>query len=130
MAKTQGKRELRIFEGFVIIIFMQSLGTFLAKQFDLILPGNLVGLLLLFFALVFRIIKLEMVEGAARLLMNNMMVLFIPLNVGLITILPKLQQEGLAILVSLLASTVIVMIVSAKAVEITERKRRHVKHPS
>lgn len=130
MAKNQGKRELRIFEGFVIIIFMQGLGTFLARQFDLILPGNLVGLLLLFFALLLKIIKLEMVEGAAKLLLNNMMVLFIPLNVGLVTIFSKLKEEGLAILVSLLASTVIVMIVTAKAVEMTERRRRHVKHPS
>lgn len=130
MAALTKKRGVKLFEGFVILLLMQSTGTFLSKYFDLILPGNLVGLLLLFLALVFRIIKLDQVEEAAGLLLDNMMVLFIPLNVGLITILPRIKQEWLAIMVSLLASTVLVMVVTAKAVEFSERGRKNVKQPS
>ncbi|WP_418789960.1 CidA/LrgA family protein [Phosphitispora sp. TUW77] len=123
----QKKRGVKLFEGFVILLLMQSTGTFLSKYFDLILPGNLTGLLLLFTALLFRIIKLDQVEQAANLLLDNMMALFIPLNVGLITILPKIKEEWLAIMTSLLASTVIVMVVTAKAVELSERGAKNVK---
>ncbi|PKM81354.1 MAG: CidA/LrgA family protein [Firmicutes bacterium HGW-Firmicutes-14] len=130
MARVPGKKGIKIFEGFVIILFMQSLGTFLSNYFNLILPGNLTGLLLLFLALVFRIIRLDQVEGAARLLLDNMMVLFIPLNIGLVTIMPRIRDELLAIIISLLASTVIVMVVTAKVVEKMERRRANVKYTS
>ncbi|HWI55497.1 MAG TPA: CidA/LrgA family protein [Desulfobacteria bacterium] len=128
--KMSEKKGVKILEGFAIILFTQSLGTFLSNRFDLILPGNLTGLLLLFLALLFKIVKLETVEGAANLLLDNMMVLFIPLNVGLMTILPRLKQEWLAILVSILASTIIVMVVTAKTVEFAEGRRKSVKLPS
>lgn len=130
MAKIARNKGTAIFEGFVIILFMQGLGTLLSNQFKLILPGNLTGLLLLFLALVFRIIKIEQVEGAASLLLDNMMALFIPLNVGLITILPQLKQEGVAIFTSILGSTIIVMVVTAKVVELVEGRRKNVKLPS
>ncbi|MFA5881000.1 MAG: CidA/LrgA family protein [Eubacteriales bacterium] len=130
MAKIPEKKGIKILEGFVIILLMQSLGTFLSNYFKLILPGNLTGLLLLFLVLLFRVVKLEQVEGAANLLLDNMMALFIPLNVGLVTILPKLKQEWLAIMISLLASTIIVMVVTAKVVELVEGGRRNAKYPS
>lgn len=130
MAKISRRKSVALFEGFVILMFLQALGVFLANQFDLILPGNLMGLLLLFFALVFKIIKLEQVEGAANLLLDNMMFLFIPLNVGLVTVLPQLKQEWVAILTSILASTVLVMVVTAKVVDRMEGRRKNVKLPS
>lgn len=130
MAKIARKKSVAIFEGFVIILFMQGLGTFLSNQFKLILPGNLTGLLLLFLALVFKFVKLEQVEGAAGLLLDNMMALFIPLNVGLITILPQLKQEWVAIFTSILGSTFVVMVVTAKVVEMVEGRRKNVKLPS
>ena len=130
MAVISKKKGVRIFEGFVILLLMQSIGTFISNYFDLVLPGNLTGLLLLFLALVLKVVKLEQVESTASLLLDNMMVLFIPLNVGLVTILPRIEQEWLAVIVSLLASTVLVMVVTAKAVEWSERGKKDVKHPS
>lgn len=130
MAKNARKKGVLIFEGFVIILFMQSLGMFLSNQFKLILPGNLTGLLLLFLALVFKIIKLEQVEDAANLLLDNMMALFIPLNVGLMTMLPLLKQEWVAIITSILGSTILVMVVTAKVVEAVEGRSKNVKLPS
>jgi putative effector of murein hydrolase LrgA (UPF0299 family) len=59
-----------------------------------------------------------------------MMVLFIPLNIGLVTIMPRIRDELLAIIISLLASTVIVMVVTAKVVEKMERRRANVKYTS
>lgn len=114
----------------MIILLSQSLGTLLSDYFKLPLPGNLAGLLLLFLALLFRIVKMEQVEAAANLLLDNMMLLFIPLNVGLMTMLPRLKQEWVAIVTSVLASTIIVMIVTAKVVQITEGRRSNVKQSS
>lgn len=117
------KKGAKVLEGFVILLFMQSLGELLTRSFNLILPANLTGLILLFLSLVTGIVKLEQVEDAVNLLLDNMMALFIPLNVGLITVWPLLKKEGLAILISLLASTVIVMAVTGKVVELTAGRR-------
>jgi len=117
------KKGARVLEGFVILLFMQSLGELLSRSLNLILPGNLTGLILLFLSLVTGIVKLEQVEEAVTLLLDNMMALFIPLNVGLITIWPLLKKEGLAIVVSLLAGTIIVMAVTGKAVELAAGRR-------
>jgi holin-like protein len=130
LARLPKKKAIKVMEGFVIILFTQSLGTFLSSYFKLILPGNLTGLLLLFLLLLFRLIRLDQVEEAANLLLDNMMALFIPLNVGLITILPRLKQEWLAITVSLLGSTIIAMVVTAKVVEFAERRRNNAKIPT
>lgn len=113
------KKGAQLLEGFVILLFMQSLGEVLTRSFNLILPANLTGLILLFLSLVTGLVKLEQVEEAVNLLLDNMMALFIPLNVGLITIWPLLKKEGLAIVVSLLASTIIVMAVTGRIIEFT-----------
>lgn len=117
------KKSVRVLEGFVILLLMQSLGEMLSRGFNLLLPGNLTGLMLLFLSLFAGIVKLEQVEDAVSLLLDNMMALFIPLNVGLITIWPLLKKEGLAIVTNLLAGTVIVMAVTGKVVEIAAGRR-------
>lgn len=116
------KKGARVLEGFVILLFMQSLGEVLSRGFNLLLPGNLVGMLLLFLSLVLGIISLEQVEDAVELLLDNMMALFIPLNVGLITVWPLLKKEGLAIVTSVLAGTVIIMVITGKVVELAAKK--------
>ena len=117
------KKGVRLFEGFIILLFMQSMGELLTRSFNLILPANLTGLLLLFLSLTLGIIKIHQVEDAASLLLDNLMALFIPLNAGLITVWPLLKKEGLAILTSILASTIIVMVVTGKVVELTAGRR-------
>ncbi|WP_049771622.1 MULTISPECIES: CidA/LrgA family protein [Thermincola] len=115
------KKTVQVFEGLAIFLFMQALGEFITRATHLILPGNLTGLLLLFLSLVLGIVKLEQVEDAANLLLDNMMSFFIPLNVGLITILPLLKKEGMQVLITLLATTVLVMVVTAKVIEFMDK---------
>jgi len=110
-----------IVEGLAILFLMQFTGELISRMLRLPLPGNLTGLLLLFFLLCLGVIRMEQVEDAANLLLDNMMLLFIPLNAGLMTIFPLLKKEGLAIIISLLLSTVLVMAVTAKTVEFIKR---------
>jgi len=103
--------------GFGIIVGLLLAGELLSRGLNLILPGNLTGLLLLFLALVLGIIKLEQVEEAATWLLNNLMLFFIPFNVGLITQWEVLKREGWIMLLSLFLSTLLVLGITAKTVE-------------
>lgn len=117
------KKGVAIIEGLTILFLMQFLGELLSRAFNLVLPGNLVGLLLLFLCLITGIIKVRQVEEATDLLLNNMMLLFIPLNVGLMTIFPLLKRDWLAIITSLLLSTVLVMLITGKVVELINKRK-------
>lgn len=48
------------------------------------LPGPVIGMVLLFFALHLKLIRLEQVDEAGTWLTNNMAIFFVPLGVGLI----------------------------------------------
>lgn len=49
------------------------------------IPGSVIGMLFLFFALHFRLIKMAQIKEAANWLTDNMAFLFIPAGVGLMT---------------------------------------------
>jgi holin-like protein len=68
------------------------------------LPGSVAGLLLLLLALTFGLIKLPWVEHAAGLFLRHMVLLFVPVTVGLVDVLPLLKRSGVAIMASLLVS--------------------------
>ncbi|MHB8171322.1 MAG: CidA/LrgA family protein [Thermincolia bacterium] len=108
--------------GFGFIMLFLLVGEFLTRWLNLVLPGNLIALLLLFLALVLGIIKLEQVEQAASWLLNNLMLFFIPLNASLVLQWDVLKKEGLVMLASLFISTLMVMAVTAKTVEIFGKK--------
>ncbi|MDA8235574.1 MAG: CidA/LrgA family protein [Clostridia bacterium] len=108
--------------GFGIIMVFLLAGEFLSRWLNLVLPGNLTALVLLFLALVMGIIKLEQVERAATWLLNNLMLFFIPLNASLVLQWDVLKKEGLVMLASLFISTLLVMAVTAKTVEIFGKK--------
>ena len=112
---------IALVEGLAILFIMQFLGELLTRILHLPLPGNLTGLILLFLSLILGVVKVNQVEDAVDLLLDNMMLLLIPLNVGLMVIFPLLKREGLAIILSILISTLLVMIITAKTIEILNK---------
>ena len=69
------------------IFFFSLLGEVLSAAIRNIvaIPGSVIGMVLLFFALHFNIIKMEQVEEVGTWLTDNMAVLFVPAGVGLLT---------------------------------------------
>lgn len=108
---------MKLVEGFTILTAAYFGGELLSEVFNFPLPGNLTGLLLMFLALLTGVVKEEQIKDAANFLLDNMMLFFIPLNVGLMTIFPLLKEEGLAMLLALIISTVLVMVITAYTAE-------------
>lgn len=90
----------------MLFLALGELLSFLMKGF---MPGSVIGMFLLFASLKFRILKPEDVEQAAIFLTENMGFFFIPAGVGLVTQLPLLKANGIAILVAMIVSTILVM---------------------
>ncbi len=99
--------------GFLIILFFWALGTVVSMLINHLIPGSVVGMLLLFAALCFKLIKPEQVRVVADFLTKNMSLFFVPAAVGLMEHLDVLKQGWAFILVASVVSTLLVMIVVA-----------------
>lgn len=94
----------------LIFAFLYA-GKWLQISFGLPVSGSIIGLLLLFFTLIIGITKLEHILPTGKLLLQYLVLFFVPVGVGLLSYTDLLSQHWLAIVVSSVASTVIVLIV-------------------
>lgn len=98
-------------QGIVWILFFYLLGCVVAALTGNFIPGSVVGMLLLFGALSLGWIRPWRMKRAAGFLLDNMMLFFIPVGVGLIASYSLVSKYLTAILVASIVSTVLVIIV-------------------
>lgn len=98
-------------QGIVWILFFYLLGCVVAALTGNFIPGSVVGMLLLFAALSLGWIRPWRMKRAAGFLLDNMMLFFIPVGVGLIASYSLVSKYLTAILVASIVSTVLVIVV-------------------
>lgn len=109
---------------FGIIISITYIGDILSKISGLPIPGTVIGMVLLFMLLYFKVIKLSSVEPAADVLLSNLAFLFVPPAVALITKLDLLKDIWVQILTITVISTVITMVVTGYTADILIRRSK------
>ena len=70
--------------GFTIILLFLVLGEFLSALTGNHMPGSVLGMILMFLALYFKLIRPEWIRKSSEFLTKNMTVLFIPSAIGII----------------------------------------------
>jgi holin-like protein len=106
---------------FSIILSIYFLGELIQKTSGLPIPGNVIGMLILFFGLYTGIIKLNMIGKISDFLLENLAFFFLPAGISLITCFALLEGKWTAILVVSLISTVITLAVTGLTVELVKR---------
>ncbi len=102
---------------FGIILAVSFAGEILNHLIPLPIPASIYGIILLFFALQFRIVKLEWVRDAGKFLIEIMPVMFIPAAVGLMDSWEVLRPALIPYVSILVLTTVIVMAASGSATQ-------------
>ena len=92
-----------------ILCALSVLSNFLVAQFSLPLPGSVVGIVLLFGLLQLGILRLEWIESGANLLLAELLLFFIPSAVGVVQYRTLLLSHGIAILIVVVAGSVVIM---------------------
>jgi len=82
-------------------------------------PASFIGLLLLLFCLLTKILKIEHVKEPANFLLANMSFLFVPAGVNIINYLDILKANWFALLVICVVTTVITFAVTAYTIKLT-----------
>ncbi len=99
--------------GLVRILLFQGLGELVARFFLPLIPGPVVGLVLMVAWLRWRGSVPEALDGVANAFAQNLGLLFIPAAVGVVMYWPQLRAHALAVAVALVASVVATMAVTA-----------------
>lgn len=110
--------------GIFLILLFYLLGCFVAALIGNFVPGSVIGMILLFCALSLKWVRPGHVKKVSMFLLDNMMLFFIPVGVGLITSYTLLRRYMLAIIVASLVSTVLVIAVVGLVEQKLESKKR------
>ena len=110
--------------GIFLILLFYLLGCFVAALIGNFVPGSVIGMILLFCALSLKWVRPGHVKKVSMFLLDNMMLFFIPVGVGLITSYTLLSRYMLAIIVASLVSTVLVIAVVGLVEQNRESKKR------
>ena len=96
-----------------LLLVFQLVGEVLALVFALPVPGPVIGLALLFAAMVVKGQAPEHLRSTANGLLQHLSLLFVPAGVGVMAHLGRLREEWLPITVALVASAVLTVAATA-----------------
>ncbi|WP_227936545.1 CidA/LrgA family protein [Alkalihalobacillus deserti] len=90
--------------------YMAGLG--IQKWLALPIPGSIIGMLLLFFALTTNVLPVRLIDMGSTFILKHMPLLFLPVTVGILQFLDLFSGNGILLIFITLISTIMVMVVS------------------
>lgn len=121
-ANIKPMKHLKVLVGFLILIALQFFCNALIHALKIHFPSPLLGMLFLAFLLHFKILPLSFVEEACQFLLKNMILFFVPLLVGITLYAHIIGKNIVPIIATVILSTLISLILSAKIVDILLEK--------
>lgn len=100
-----------------MIYFITVLGSWIQDTLNIPIAGSIIGLVILFLLLQFKIIKEEWIKDGANLLLSTMIFFFIPSIVGAMNLVDKINAQFIFLIVLVIASTCIVALSSGYIAE-------------
>lgn len=116
--------KLRYLKQLGIIFTISFLGEALKLLLPLPIPASIYGMILMLLALVLKIIRLDQIRTAGKVLLEIMPILFVPAGVGLLTSWELLSVILLPCSVIVIVSTIFVMAVTGVVTQGILRTRR------
>ncbi len=98
---------------FLILAVLTSLSTWLVSTFHLPIPAAIVGLLILFLALLLLGKVPESLNWISQLLLRNLSLFFVPATVAVVLFKEQLLAHGWIILLTLVLSTLVSLFITA-----------------
>ncbi|HEY7741849.1 MAG TPA: CidA/LrgA family protein [Burkholderiales bacterium] len=108
-------------DGLVRLLLFQGIGEVIAKFLVPLVPGPVIGLVLLLAFLVWRGSVPEGVELVSAAFLRYFGLLFVPAAVGVVLFWPQLQRQALAIAIALVVSVVATVAAAALLAKLLAR---------
>ena len=116
---------MKILNQLGIILIIGLIGELISSLISsvILIPSSVIGMILLFLLLQFKVIKLESIETVSDFLLSNMAIFFVPAGVSLITSIDIIKENILSLIVIISISTILVMYFTGKIVDIMISKK-------
>ncbi|EES48301.1 CidA/LrgA family protein [Clostridium botulinum] len=121
---------MKLFKEALIILIIYLLGEFLSSFFNLPVPGNIIGMIILFLLLCSNVIKVDNISNVSNFLLDHLAFFFIPAGVGLMTSLNIIKSNWLQLLIVCLCTTVIIIASTGLIVQFISKKSKDQKKGS
>ncbi|MNR06614.1 hypothetical protein D3C85_1226890 [compost metagenome] len=109
---------------FVLIYACRYAGIFIASLLPIIIPGSIIGMLILFLLLALQILPAKWVNPGCYVLIRYMALLFVPIGVGVMQYYDLLKAQYGPILVSCAVSTLVVFLVVSWSSHLVHGERK------
>jgi holin-like protein len=103
------------------LVLFQGLGEIIRQATGVPIPGPVIGMALLLGWLLAGMRAPAELDGAARGLLRYLALLFVPAGVGIVTRLPLVAEQWVAIAAALIGSTAVAILVTATVMHGIER---------
>lgn len=103
-------RLLRILCQVVLLSAVSVLGDYLVRLLHWNVPGSIVGLVLMFALLQFKVVKVEWIDMGASWLISELLLFYVPSAVGIVQYGHLMKLDGLRIVIVIAVSTALVMV--------------------
>ncbi len=110
---------MKILEQVLRILVICVLGEVVSNMLTIPFPGSVLAMVILFLCLIFKLIKVEQIDAAADFLLKNMVLLFIPSTVSIISYVGVLEDIIFKFLFICIVTTIITFICTAYSVKLT-----------
>jgi putative effector of murein hydrolase LrgA (UPF0299 family) len=111
-----------LLKGIIILLLFQFLGECIARFFMLLVPGPVIGMVLLLVFLLLRKGSFTSLDNAVALHLRYLPLLFIPAAMGIITQIDIITKEFWAIAIALFIGTLIALVFAAKFMDFLTAK--------
>lgn len=112
---------------FAIILAITYISSIISKYTPIPIPGPVIGILLLFILLNFKILKVENIKNATNLMLTNLAFLFLPPGVGLLKSINILANNWHKLFFVVVITTIITLVVTGWSVQFIIKRKEEAK---
>ncbi|MGN7477186.1 CidA/LrgA family protein [Solibacillus silvestris] len=110
-----------------IIIIFYLIGEYIVSITGIIIPGSIIGLVLLWFALYFKLLNVKYIQKGASFMLAFLTLFFIPSTAAVINYPELLTKSGGLLVLAVIISTIISLVITGKVSKMIEKKEQQIK---
>ena len=114
---------MKLFREAIIIFGIYLLGVLITDITGVPIPGNVIGMVILFLLLYLKVIKVEQISTISNFFLEHLAFFFIPAGVGLISSFSVIKNIWLQLLIVCFVTTEITMICTGLVVQKIANKK-------
>lgn len=114
---------MKLFREAIIIFGIYLLGVLITDITGVPIPGNVIGMLILFLLLYLKVIEVEQISTISNFFLEHLAFFFIPAGVGLISSFSVIKNIWLQLLIVCFVTTAITMICTGLVVQKIANKK-------